>query len=155
MGERAKFIVAGGVHPKFPEYGRKMLAEIANRPQLSFLGYLDAPSEFYQQVDLVIFPTSYVSEAVPGVVLEALSSGCGVVLRRTNSLPAVFAGAPVHWFDTQPELLDLVTGLVAGGREAVQAGAEQAPHWVQDAFPTQADWLARLERHLLDEGDAS
>jgi|GEM_PF-2688415 len=155
LGDRATYLVAGGVHPKFIDYGHKMVAEIEQRTSLSFLGYLDSPFQFYRQVDHVIFPTSYVSEAVPGVVIEALSSGCTAVVRRTNCLPDVFAGSTVQWFDTRQELFEVVGRLVEGEGEGLRARSDASVQWVRNAFPSEASWIDRLEAHLIGEGSGS
>ncbi|MBL3587678.1 glycosyltransferase family 4 protein [Rhodovulum sulfidophilum] len=146
---QARFCIAGGTHPKFLAYGTGIEDQIKTRADIEYLGYLGDPSGFYQQVDFVVFPTSYVSEALPGVVLEALSFGCVPIVKRSNLLPAVFAGAPIRWFNDRESLLSSAVSLLAQPLEHTAELKTAGQRWVRAEFPSEADWLERLERNLL------
>ena len=42
---------------------------------VTYWGHVDNVDDFYQQMDVIIFPTAYKSEALPNVLLEAIANG--------------------------------------------------------------------------------
>lgn len=147
--DQATFQIAGGTHPKFSSYGINITEQLLARADIEWMGYLTDPSAFYKQVDFVIFPTSYVSEALPGVVLEALSFGCIPIVKRSNLLPKIFADAPVIWFDDLAGLISAADSVVAQPLERTAELKDAGQRWVNQAFPSESEWVECLERHLL------
>lgn len=146
----ARFLLAGGANAKFEAYGREIATRIAATPAVENLGYLTDPSPFYARTDVLVFPTTYVSEAVPGVVIEAMCAGCAVAMRHSERLASVFAGAPVLWFDGFETLEAAARAVAAQTPESRQALAAQSRAWVEGAFPDQAAWIAALEDAVLE-----
>jgi glycosyltransferase involved in cell wall biosynthesis len=146
---KARFQVAGGVHPKFPSYGEDMLARITQHETITYLGYLNDPTLFYETTDFFVFPTSYVSEALPGVLLEALAFGCLSIVKRTNSLPQIFAQTPTHWFDTPEELIQSASHLLKSSPAKIADQQAAGTQWVNHNFPTENAWTRAVEKHLL------
>ncbi|MGR3312104.1 glycosyltransferase family 4 protein [Roseovarius indicus] len=153
LGPRAQMRVAGGAHPKFPNHGSNMEAELTARPDITHMGYIREVASFYQQVDFLVFPTSYTSEALPGVVLEALAFGCVPLLRRTNVLPQIFTDVPIRWFDDRDGLMRVADEVLARAPDEILADKRACKQWVHDRFPTQCAWLEQLERHLVPWDD--
>lgn len=150
LGDTFSYIVAGGAHAKHQAYGKALVDELSAERRIKYLGYLTDPTSFYAACDVVVFPTHYVSEAVPGVVLEALAFGCAVVLRRTNALPLVFQEAPILWFDDDEELIDVMRQLSRGDIADMRNQRGQRRAWVCNAFPSETDWVAAIETYLLN-----
>lgn len=149
LGNEASYCVAGGVHPKFQAYGERTLTMLNERPEIEHAGYLVDPTPFYLATDILVFPTEYASEALPGVLLEALAFGCLPVVRRTNRLTEIFADSPARWFSSQQELVDTLRSLIATHAGEILKTRGACSEWVRDHFPAEAEWAERLERHLV------
>lgn len=143
-----EFKVAGGTHDKFPDYGVKMQKLLADREDINYLGFLENPQTFYAQCDVILFPTTYASEAVPGVVLEGLVSGCVVFLPRSERLTKVFAGSPVQWFDDPSDCMAQLDRLV--GSVKIDELSRAGRLWVANSFPDESDWVKNLDAHVLE-----
>ncbi|GAA1747434.1 glycosyltransferase family 4 protein [Aeromicrobium alkaliterrae] len=89
------------------------VAELGGR--LEWLGRLDAPQveAFYRSIDLFVFPSTYVNEAEPLVVLDALRHGVPAVAHPVGCLGDVL---PVdHVVPVDADLAQVVLDLVRGG----------------------------------------
>jgi glycosyltransferase involved in cell wall biosynthesis len=67
---------------------------IARRIPVRYLGpiYGAAKQAFFDEIDLFIFPTSYVNEAEPFVVIEAIAAGVPVVSSARGCIPELLSG---------------------------------------------------------------
>lgn len=74
-----RFILAGPFESKI--YGKRMMSRIKALPNLDYRGSLYGAdkSAFFEEIDAFIFPTRYLHEAEPLVVLEAMSRGRPVI----------------------------------------------------------------------------
>lgn len=149
LGDEASYRIAGGVHPKFRAYGARILELLEEHPKIEHLGYLDDPTPFYLATDVLVFPTQYVSEALPGVLLEALAFGCLPVVRHSARLMRIFADSPARWFCSQDELIDTIRSLGAAEAEEILKARKACSAWALSNFPTETEWTGRLERHLV------
>lgn len=149
LADQAQFKVAGGVHGAFQSYGKQIQARIAASPSVAYMGFLDDPSTFYAGVDFVVFPTRYASEALPGVVLEALAFGCIPIVRRTNQLSNIFQTAPIRWFGETDLDQTIAQALAAPDAQLLQE-KQQAQAWIDANIPSEAAWIDQLERLLLN-----
>jgi len=155
FGDKARFILAGGPNRKFLPYGDTVLQKIQATPAVSYLGLLADPGIFYRDCDVLIFPTTYTSEAAPGVVIEALCLGCGPVVQRSERLCAVFEGSPILWFDDQAQLAAIVAELAASDAASRSRLAAASIAWIEKAFPDERAWVEGLEDILVDAAAAT
>ena len=152
LTDQGRWVVAGGANSGFPIYGKKLAAIVTDTPYIDYLGYLDEPLIFFEQVDFFIFPTTYQSEAVPGVVVEALLAGCIPLVRRNKRLERVFEGAPIQWFDDLQDLKDLVTRCAEMRPSERSAVASACQFWVRRNFPSISEWVNQVDEFLLENG---
>lgn len=90
--EKIKFKIGG------KGSGFKELEEIRNRKGLSnveFLGFIpdNQLNKFYNSLDLFIAPTTYDGFCMPG--LEAMASGCPIIVSHRGALPEVSGNAGI------------------------------------------------------------
>lgn len=77
-GIQFKARMAGPLAPEAQNAFRRLLAEV---PSVEYVGplYGEAKEQFYQQLDILLFPTQYENEAEPLVVYEAMRQGVYVI----------------------------------------------------------------------------
>lgn len=147
--EEFRWVLAGGINNGYRSYGEEMLNEVENSPFVCFLGYLKHPFEFYAQVDFLLFPSSYRSEALPGVVLEAMASGCVPILKETERLSRVFSGSPILWFDSEDDLNSLLTKCKTMDWSQFRDLSEAAVGWLEAGFPSTNLWVREIDDLLV------
>jgi len=145
-----RWVVAGGANSRFPTYGKNLVATVSAMSHINYLGYLNNPFEFFEQVVFLIFPTSYESEAVPGVVVEALLTGCIPIILHSDRLRRVFGGAPIQWFHDRDELECIVKKCVDWRPEERSKIAEACQSWGRQNFPSVPDWVDRIDDFVTD-----
>jgi glycosyltransferase involved in cell wall biosynthesis len=144
------WVLAGGVNERFRVYGQGVLDRIYSTPSVKYLGYLERPLEFFNQVDFLLFPSTYVSEALPGVVLEALATGCIPILKRTDRLELVFRDSTTMWFESEAELARILAECSRMSSEHREQRAMEGARWVRSAFPTPEEWVRRIDGILQE-----
>ena len=92
-GLALRFVIAGPFEDRQVE--RNFRERVGRMSNLEYVGpvYGAAKETFYHGIDMIIFPTRYVHEAEPLVVLEAMSRGRPVVAYGRGCIPALLAGA--------------------------------------------------------------
>lgn len=148
FGGEAEFLLAGGPNAKFPDYGEKITLAIKAASQVEFLGFLDNPTGFYDDIDYLIFPTNYVSEAVPGVVVEALSRKVIPIVRSSEKMQNVFSNSPIMWFNDVEDILSKMPAILKQNISKVKC--EAASDWVVKNLPDQKLWVKSVEKVLFD-----
>ena len=128
--------------------GRKSLWRIKAASQVEFLGFLDNPTGFYDDIDYLIFPTNYVSEAVPGVVVEALSRKVIPIVRSSEKMQNVFSNSPIMWFKDVEDILSKMPAILEQNISKVKC--EAASDWVVKNLPDQKLWVKSVEKVLFD-----
>ena len=80
-GHAVRATVAGPVEPADAVLQRALEQRLGRMKEVVWLGAVhgDARSNFYTQLDLLVFPTVYVNESEPLVILEALAHGVPVI----------------------------------------------------------------------------
>lgn len=88
-GISARGIIAGPVDESISDEFKRRLSLL---PTAIYLGavYGEKKIGFYNQVDLLVFPTRYVNEAEPVTILEALGFGVPVVAVRRGCIGCMF-----------------------------------------------------------------
>lgn len=88
-GSSIKFLVAGPFQDDSVE--KYFSDRVSTCGNVEYLGsvYGPAKSKFFDEIDLLLFPSRYANEAEPIVVLEALSSGVPVLSTARGCLPDV------------------------------------------------------------------
>lgn len=109
------FVVAGDhEHSEYRERIRDLQRRLGHRLQLCGFVVGDQKRAFFEEIDLLVFPSRYANEASPMVCFEALAmevpvlttrvgavadivdESCGVVFERTDDLAARMAAAVAH-----------------------------------------------------------
>lgn len=150
FSSRAKFLVAGGVNRGFAAYGKSAVAKVRAQGSVEYMGYLKNPESFYGRCDYVIFPTYYASEAVPGVVIEALTFGCVPIVLARRTLVQVFDGAPIIWLSDISDLEGVMGRELSQGETVRIARDSLGPKWVAGQFPSETRWVDSVDEVLLD-----
>jgi glycosyltransferase involved in cell wall biosynthesis len=106
---------------------------LAGSSNVQYVGavYGAAKVQFYENLDIFIFPTNYVNEAEPLVVFEALRSGVHVIACNRGAIP---------------EMLDNGAGLVFARDDLVEAAAAEI-----EKFSRQRAALARAQELSLEQ----
>jgi glycosyltransferase involved in cell wall biosynthesis len=78
QGLRVKGVVAGPVDPALKEMFSSLLAD---QHEIEYVGpvYDEKKDDYFQRIDLLLFPTKYRNEAEPLTILEALREGVPVL----------------------------------------------------------------------------
>lgn len=125
IGIKVKAVVAGPASD--PDVSRRInLASDEYGDMFNWIGpvYDDEKWRFYQSIDVFVFPTTYVNEAQPLVLLEALSNGVAIVATDRGCIecdhadspglilsPEIFSNGAVKWLrdlaENMPYLSDL------------------------------------------------
>ena len=146
------FIVAGGVNAGHADYGKKVSLEVEklhDSGNLNYLGYVDNPQKFFSKVDFMLFPTSYESEAFPGVLVEALCYGVIPVVRRHNALEKIFNEAPVIWFSKEEELASIFSDLLCLNEQDINDMSSKGIQWSEKKLPEQELWAEAIDGVIL------
>lgn len=79
--------VAPDIQPRFNQ-------ELAQRPWAEHIGpvYGQDKQDFFNSIDLLVFPTRYANEAEPVTILEALQAGVAVVAARRGCIGSMLTG---------------------------------------------------------------
>lgn len=87
-GSNVEAVVAG---PCADGVVRAAIESAVSRGDIRYLGpvYGDAKEAFLRETDLLIFPSRYVNEAEPLVVIEALSHGAPVIATQRGCMPGM------------------------------------------------------------------
>ena len=96
----------------------------------------------------MIFPTNYVSEAVPGVVVEALSRKVIPIVRSSEKMQNVFSNSPIMWFNDVEDILSKMPAILE--QNIPEAQCEAAADWVVNNLPDQKLWVKSVEKVLFD-----
>lgn len=69
-------------------------AEASDLPEIEFIGkvFAESKQKFFESLDYLLFPTSYVNEAEPVVILEALSYGVIVLSSARGGIADILTG---------------------------------------------------------------
>jgi glycosyltransferase involved in cell wall biosynthesis len=80
-GHAVRATIAGPVEPADAALQRALEQRLGGMRDVAWLGAVhgDARTRFYRQLDLLVFPTVYVNESEPLVILEALAHGVPVI----------------------------------------------------------------------------
>ncbi len=124
-----RFRLAGPFQTRSLESHYKQLLRAAGN--VEYLGPLYGASkqEFFQGLDVFLFPTRYLSEAEPIVILEALNSGIPCIAFDRGCIS---------------EMLQGVGETVLTGSDFVGAAVSQITQWTRE--PYECDRLAELSR---------
>lgn len=89
-GMQAKGTVAGPVSDAFHA---EFFSLLARHPQVHYVGpvYEKDKQEFFQSIDLLLFPTQYRNEAEPLIVLEALRDGVPVLAAQRGCISGMLS----------------------------------------------------------------
>jgi glycosyltransferase involved in cell wall biosynthesis len=81
--------------------------------QVDYVGplYDDAKIRFYQQLDILLFPTKYVNEAEPLVVHEAMRSGVHVIACARGAIPELLSNGAGLVFDQRAFVVSAATSI--------------------------------------------
>ncbi len=106
---------------------------IASAPGVDVRGYVppEKLAELYRTATALVFPTLHETFGLPP--LEAMASGCPVVVSRAGSLPEI-CGEAARYFDPRStdELVEAILGVVERPTELVAKGLEQAKRYTWD-----------------------
>lgn len=90
--------IAGPVAADAQSTFERLLAEVDSVEYLGPL-YDDAKADFYERLDLLLFPTKYANEAEPLVIHEALRSAVPVLACARGAIPDLLANGAGMAFD--------------------------------------------------------
>lgn len=81
-------LIAGPLDPSIQERFFKILGQMSD---IRYLGSVHRAEKeaFYESIDLLLFPSSYVNEAEPVTILEALASGVEVIAANRGCIPGM------------------------------------------------------------------
>jgi glycosyltransferase involved in cell wall biosynthesis len=104
-------------------------------PWVDYVGpvYGDDKSRFFNQVDVLVFPTRYINEADPRVVIEALAHGTAVVALNRGCVNATLSGGGGACIPDSQDFVQATTDLLGG--------------WLADAAAFSAVSLRALENY--------
>ncbi|MAR92624.1 MAG: hypothetical protein CML06_17345 [Pseudomonadales bacterium] len=100
--------------------------------------YGEQKDDFYQQLDVFVFPTKYVNEAEPLVLYEAATHGAMLVGTRRGCMQQVIDSLGGHSFQEDESLAASIAGLLQ------QAQQQQA--FAQHQRLARSDRFARVQR---------
>ena len=92
-GDAVKATIAGPVEPADTVFQQAFEQRLRRMNDVVWLGAVhgDARTSFYAQLDLLVFPTVYVNESEPFVILEALAHGVPVIATPRGCIPSSLA----------------------------------------------------------------
>lgn len=78
--------------------------------RLEYLGavYGPAKQQFYDGLDVFVFPTRFPQEAQPNVVFEAMAVGAFVLATDRGCIPEMLKGAPSAILEDSPQLAEMI-----------------------------------------------
>lgn len=90
-------LIAGPVEPPDSALEQALRDRLSRMSGVAWLGAVhgDRRAAFYQSVDLLVFPTVYLHESEPLVILEALAHGVPVVTTRRGCIASALADGVV------------------------------------------------------------
>jgi glycosyltransferase involved in cell wall biosynthesis len=123
--------IAGPISPNARSTFERLMAAAE---QVDYVGplYDDAKRRFYQQLDILLFPTKYVNEAEPLVIHEAIRSGVHVIACARGAIPELLSHGAGLVFDQRVFVTSAATSIRslssdrAGLARAQQLSFEQA-----------------------------
>jgi glycosyltransferase involved in cell wall biosynthesis len=97
-GIRVRGLIAGPVAPEIKDI---FLYKLATRNEIEYIGpvYGEAKERFYRQIDLLLFPTTYINEAEPITILEAMRHGVPTLATRRGCIPSMISAKSGAVFD--------------------------------------------------------
>jgi glycosyltransferase involved in cell wall biosynthesis len=130
LGVPYRAVIAGPVDPSVQRQFSELLARTDNTTAAGPL-YGDAKDRFFQQLDILLFPTKYANEAEPLVIHEALRHGVPVIACDRGAIAEILQNGAGSAFPAD----GFTDGAVARIR----------------AFVADPDALARAQRASLEE----
>jgi glycosyltransferase involved in cell wall biosynthesis len=108
-----------------------LTARLQKAPWVNYVGpvYGEDKSQFFKQVDVLVFPTRYINEADPRVLSEALAHGTAIVALNRGCVGATLSGGGGTCIPDSEDFVEATTQLVldwlsdAKGFTAVSAQA--------------------------------
>jgi glycosyltransferase involved in cell wall biosynthesis len=120
------------------------LEGIAAAPGVEARGYVsqDELARLYRTATALVFPSLHETFGLPP--LEAMASGCPVVVSRAGSLPEI-CGDAARYFDPRSteEMVEAILDVVDRPAELVAAGLEQAKRYTWDECARRHDDVYR------------
>ena len=147
--DQFNFVLAGGPSEPRDPYGKNILKSL-DYDRINYLGYLDDVSKFYSKADFLLFSTSYSSEAFPGVVVESMAAGVVPIVKRHNSLVAVFSGAPIVWFSTPEELSIRLNDIYKWDFDTLISKSQCCKKWITNNLTDVNGWSVQLDSIIED-----
>lgn len=155
---RARFIVAGDY--RATHYNRE-IADVREilQDRISFRGFVNGDDKvrFYQDVDVLIFPSKYKNEASPMVCYESLAMGVPVLSSDIGAVSDIVDESCGQIFPIGADMVEAMTATLHGylAREellrAQQDGAARRFRWLEQEAERE---LAVLLRSFAARGDA-
>ena len=92
-GRAVTALIAGPVEPPDPRLERALRDRLRRMTDVEWLGAVhgERRTAFYRSIDLLVFPTVYLHESEPLVILEALAQGVPVVTTRRGCIASALA----------------------------------------------------------------
>jgi glycosyltransferase involved in cell wall biosynthesis len=121
-GIEVSALIAGPVEPADPQLEQELRDRLRRMPDVQWLGAVhgERRAAFYEAIDLLVFPTVYLHESEPLVILEALAHGVPVITTRRGCIASALAdGAAVQALDE--------TQFVAAATAAIQRCSRDMP----------------------------
>jgi glycosyltransferase involved in cell wall biosynthesis len=148
-GLRLQGLVAGPVDPQIEESFRAILART---PNVRYVGpvYGDEKSRFYEDLDVLFFPTRYGNEAEPVTILEALGHGVPVIAFSRGCIASMVpstAGAVFTY--SESFISEAISALRPLSQDS--AALENARHSARKEFEVQRSLNAVALDELSDE----
>lgn len=117
--------IAGPVIQDASETFQRLLSGAAHVEHVGPL-YGEAKSDFYQRLDILLFPTKYINEAEPLVIHEAIRSGVHVIACARGAISEVLSNGAGLVFDQEVFVAEAVAAIRAlEADRAALAGAKR------------------------------
>jgi len=115
--------------PEFADRVKARIAELQLESQVKFLGMLTGNEKFaaFARADVFCFPSFYESEALPVVLIEAMSYGLPIVATRWRGIPSMVADGETGYL-VEPREVEPVADRLAELADDPELRSEMSRH---------------------------